>query len=62
MNSILYYRQKGKVLVVAYNERIDRTLLMTSDDPTNAGKRVTSNIASARNQRYTKTMSSNWPK
>jgi len=59
MNSNLYYIQES---TVAYNERIDRTFKMTSAAPTNAGKRVTSKIASARNQRYTKIMSSDWPK
>ena len=32
---------------------MDKTLEMTTDAPTNAGKHVTSNIASARSQRYT---------
>ena len=36
------------------NKRINRMLEMTSDAPTNAGKHVTSNIASGHNQRYTK--------
>jgi len=33
---------------------IDKTFEMTSDGPTKAGKRVSSNIASARNQQYIK--------
>jgi len=39
---------------VLRNKRIYRTLEMTSDAPTNAGKHVTLNIACARNQRHTK--------
>jgi len=34
--------------------RIDRVPEMKFDAPTNAGKRVSSNIANARNQRYKK--------